>query len=74
MKRKDVATCPPFCFTVLVAERSPLVAPDLLEFVSILRLRNVPLGDNTLLPFWASSDKNFNGKVSFPGALLRPGD
>jgi hypothetical protein len=40
-----------FCFTVLVAERSPLVAPDLLQFVSGIRFKNAPLGDATLLPF-----------------------
>jgi hypothetical protein len=57
-----------------VAERSPLAAPGLLEFISVLRLRNVPLGDDTLQPFWASSDKNFTSKGSFPGALLRLGD
>uniref|UniRef100_A0A0A9GI16 Uncharacterized protein n=1 Tax=Arundo donax TaxID=35708 RepID=A0A0A9GI16_ARUDO len=63
-----------FCLTVRVAERSPLVAPDLLEFASVICLRNVPLEDATLLPFWASTDKNFTGKRSFPGVLLRTGD
>jgi hypothetical protein len=51
-----------------------LAAPGLLEFISVLRLRNVPLGDDTLLPFWASSGMNFTGKDSSPGALPRPED
>ena len=63
-----------FCFTVLVVERSPLVVPDLLEIGSATRLKIVPLGDATLLPFWAYTDSNFTGGVSFPGALLTIGD
>ena len=63
-----------FCLTVLVAERSPLITPDLLELDSATRFINAPLEEAPLLPFWASMGKSPTAKDWFPGVLLRTGD
>jgi hypothetical protein len=58
-----------------VAERSPLVAPDLLlQFGSVTFLKNDPLEDPTLLPLETSTAKSFTEKDSFPGVLLTAED
>ena len=74
-KKKAVSPALLFCFTVIVAERSHLVEPDLLlEFGSAPLLKTAPFEDATLLPFETSTGRSFTEEDSFPAVLFRIGD